>query len=394
MTLRYRSYDYNNNSSSITFKDWVKTDTQLVGTARRSLPFGYNRKTLGVDASYDLAKNTALKFIYEWERMDREHREVDRSDEHTLGASLDINPRNWLMFKASYRHSNRKIEDYEIDEETWPFGEGPETDPNGAILAVGGPGPGLGQIEGLRKFDEAARGRHRAEALVQFIPVDQLTFGASYGTTQDDYDKSHYGLQKDINFNYTFDVSYAPHPDFSIYAEYTREKYNYRQRSRQRSPQSATAAANDSSNNDWLSNRHDMVDTYAAGIDASYKDKFIFNSFYSLSAAKNQIHTAALGIPGLAGAPPFLVTTAQDYPDTSNRWHQVALTARFPMKGGFTPKLEYRYEKYDRIDFQLVNVGQYITLDPGSNTAVYLGVGADIPGYHAHIVAASLEYRF
>ncbi len=98
-----------------------------------------------------------------------------------------------------------------------------------------------------------------------------------------------------------------------------------------------------------------------------------------------------MGNPNLTG---FLVTTAQDYPDTSNRWHQVVATVRVPLKAGFTPKLEYRYEKYDRVDFQLENVAQYPTLDPSSATAIYLGVGADIPGYNAHIVEASLEYRF
>jgi len=62
--------------------------------------------------------------------------------------------------------------------------------------------------------------------------------------------------------------------------------------------------------------------------------------------------------------------------------------------GNLTPKLEYRYEKYDRVDFQLVNVGQYFNLDPSTATSLFLGVGEDIPGYNAHIVSASLEYRF
>ena len=101
-----------------------------------------------------------------------------------------------------------------------------------------------------------------------------------------------------------------------------------------------------------------------------------------------------MGIRGAPGTPAFLPTTAQDYPDTSNRWHQFVAALRLPINGSLVPKFEYRFEKYDRIDFQLVNVAQYATLDPSSATAVYLGVGADIPGYNAHIVEASLEYRF
>lgn len=378
LTLRYRQYDYNNNSRSLIFDDYVATDMHVSGNARRNLPYAYNRKTLGLDASWEFVKNSSAKFLYEWERFGREFREVEQSNEHTFGAAFDLNPRDWLLLKASYRHSERDPEHYDAEahEESFPLGEGPF---------------GLGPIEELRKFDEAARSRHRAEALIQITPVDQFSFSAAYGTTQDDYDKSVFGLQKDINFNYSFEVTYTPRSAVSFFAEYTRERYKYRQRSRQRTPPSATAPANDSPNNDWESNLRDVVDTWAAGLDASVPNKVIFNAFYSLSTAKNRILTSALGNPRLAG---FLVTTAQDYPDTSNRWHQLVASVRFPLKAGLTPKLEYRYEKYDRVDFQLVNVGQYITLDPSTATSIFLGVGADVPGYNAHIVSASLEYRF
>lgn len=121
----------------------------------------------------------------------------------------------------------------------------------------------------------------------------------------------------------------------------------------------------------------------------------IFSAFYSLSAAKNSIFTRALGDRTLPlrdpRVPAFLPTTAQDYPDTSNRWHQMVASVKFPLKGGFTPKLEYRYEKYDRVDFQLEPLGQYAIPDI---LGIFLGVGADVPGYNAHIVAASLDYQF
>ena len=389
LTLRYRSYDYNNDTPSLIFSDWVKSDTQLVGTARRSMPFAYDRKTLGLDASWEFVKNSSLSFLYEWERMNREHREVERSDERTAGAAFNLNPRKWVAFKASYRHSERKPEEYEVDEATWPYGEGPETNPTGGILAFGGPGPGLGQIEGLRKFDEAARGRHRAEALIQITPGDKFAVTASYGTTQDDYHQSEYGLMKDINYNYSLELAYNPHPAATFFAEYTREKYKYRQRSRQRSPGNPTTAANDSPNNDWESNRRDLVDTMAVGVDASPYRKVSVDVFYTFSMAKNRIQTRALGDRLL---PRFLPTTAVDYPDTSNRWHEVVASVKFPLKGSLTPKFEYRYEKYDRMDFQMVNVGQYFILDPSTAAGVFLR--ADVPGYHAHILAVSLAYQF
>lgn len=379
LTFNYRSYDYNNDSRSLIFNDYVAGDMHVSGNARRNLPLAYNRKNLGINAGVEFLKNSSTAFIYEWERMDREHRDLEESNENTLGVRFDLSPQDWFLLRASYKHSDRDAEHYEAQEEQFPIGEGPF---------------GLGQIHGLRKFDEAARKRHRVEALLQIDPLDVFGFAVSYGTTQDDYEHSEYGLQKDINYNYTAEVTINPHPAFSLFAEYTREKFNYRQRSRQRTPASATASANDSPNNDWESNRRDKVDTWAVGWDGNVSDKVIFYAFYSLSVAKNKVSTRALGTPGAPGTPTFLPTSASDYPDQSNRWHQLITAIRFPLKAGFTPKFEYRFEKYDRVDFQLESVVQYGILDVGLVNSVFLGIGADIPRYRAHIVSASLEYRF
>ncbi len=378
VTLRYRSYDYNNNSSSFIFTQYVGTDGNVsaAGIPRRNLPYAYDRKTLALDAAWQFAKRSSLKFLYEWERFDREHRDVERSHEHTVGAAFDLNPGQWILLRTSYRRSERESGHYEANEESFPLGEGPFA---------------LGQIHGLRKFDEADRNRHRAEALIQIDPADTFTFGASYGTTQDDYDKSDFGLLKDISYNRGFELTYTPHPVLSFFGEYMREKFKYRQRSRQRTPPSATAPANDSPNNDWESNRRDLVDTWTAGLDGAPWEKLTFNAFYSLSTARNSILTQALGSPLIPG---FLVATAQNYPDTSNRWHQIVTSVKFPLSGSLSPKFEYRYEKYNRIDFQLERLSEYITLDPATRTSIFLGVGEDVPGYNAHIVAVSLEYRF
>ena len=385
LTLRFRTYDYNNNTPSLVFTDYVRTDAVLGGTSRRNLPYAYDKKNLGLEAAWEFRRKSWAKFVYEWERYNREHRDVSRSDEHTVGTTFDFNPRNWLLLRASYRHSNRDPEHYEPNEESFPLGE---------------PATALGQLPALRKFDEASRTRHRAETLLEITPVDQLTFGASYGTTQDNYQETGctwlgfdqcYGLLKDINYNYTFEMTFNPNPAVTLFAEYTREKYKYRQRSRQRVPPTATVPANDDPNNDWESNRRDLVDVWSAGLDGSITERALYSLFYSLSTAKNTVSTRALGS---AAIPRFLVTTAEDYPDTSNRWHQLVASVKFPFSGGFAPKLEYRYEKYDRVDFQLERLSEYTILDPGAATSVFLGVGADVPGYDAHILSVSLEYRF
>ena len=369
-TARYRSYDYNNHTPSFIFDGYVRTDASLVTTARRNLPYAYHRQTLGVDASWEFRKGSFVKFLYDWEGFSRDYRDVEKSSEHTAGVSWDFNPQKWFLLRTSYKHSERDPKHYEPNEESFPFGEG---------VGV------LGQLHELRKFDEAARSRDRLDALLQLTFTDTVAASAFFGTSQDDYKDSLYGLLKDINYNFGFDFTYSPRPEISLFAEYTREKYKYSQRSRQRTP------TNDSTNNDWFSDMRDRIDTWAVGVDGSvFDNRIVLESFYSLSAAKGSIRTLALGSSALPG---FLVTTAQDYPDTSNRFHQLVSSVKVRLPKHFWPKFEYRFEKYGRVDFQTDRLDPYmVPLDPSTNTSIFLG--ADVPGYKVHIFAFTLEYLF
>lgn len=377
LTVRYRSYDYDNETPSLTFSDYVRTDGSLGGVTRRSLPYAFHRQSLQADVVWDFGRTSSMKFAYGWERMSRHHRDVEKSDEHSLNAALDLIPRQWqkwFLFRVSYRYADRRPKHYEANEESFPLGE-----------------PGLGQLHDLRKFDEAARTRHLAQALVQLSPTDKLSFSASYGTTQDDYNQSLYGLLKDINYNYTFDAIYSPHPSFSFFADYARERYKYNQRSRQRVPATATAPVNDQILNDWTSDMHDRVDTGEVGFEGTlFEKKIKFETYYNLSVAKGLIRTKAFTTPGVPG---FLVTTARDYPNTDTRIHAVVSAFRVKLKDNFYPRVEYRFEKYGRTDFQTAVMSPYmVPLDAGVGTSIFLG--ADNRPYRVHSVTVSLGYQW
>lgn len=375
LTARYRSYDYNNDTPSLLFPSYVTTDGSLTTLARRNLPYSYDRHTLGLESSWQFLKRQALKLGYEWERFDREHRDVDKSHEHSGSVSLDLNPKKWLLLRASYKRSARLPRHYEPNSELYPLGIG---------LA-------LGQLEGLRKFDQAARNRDQADVLLQIDPSDRLTFSASHGTAQDRYKESLYGLSRLATFYSTVDLSYQLRPEISLFADYALERYRSNQRSRQRVPQTPTAPVNDSPNNDWESSLRDAIHTWGGGISASgLRRRLTLDAFYGLSVAKGSLATSAPGNPALPG---FLVTTAQGYPQTSNRFHQVTAAARFRLPNNVSPRLEYRYERYGRADFQIAPMRPYmVPLDATANTSIFLG--ADVPGYQVHIVSFGLEYRF
>jgi hypothetical protein len=56
-------------------------------------------------------------------------------------------------------------------------------------------------------------------------------------------------------------------------------------------------------------------------------------------------------------------------------------------------KVGYRFERYDRVDFQIQGMTPYmVPFDSRTNTSIFLG--ANVGGYQVHIVSTSLEYRF
>jgi len=376
LTGRYRSYDYDNDSRSFIFPAYVASDAHISTIARRNLPFSFDRKLAGWDAVWKLRDGYSLKLSYDWEQYDREFRDVGRSIEHIGFASFDVNAAKWLLLRTSYKRSERDPHEYEINEESFPLGEGANA---------------LHPLEGLMRFDQAYRAQDRADSSVQINPTDRLSFSGAFSTTQNNYKKSHYGRLKDFSYNYTVDANCQIHRDFTWFAEYAREHNKFSQLSRQRNPPTSTAAANDTTNNDWAAQSRDINDTWSTGFDGSLMDgKVTFQSFYSLSAAKGEIRTRALGTSAIPG---FLVTTASNYPDTNNRFHSVSAIMRVHTKSGFTPKLEYGFEKYSRMDFQIAPMSPYMAwLDSSMGTSVFLG--ANIPGYKVHILAISLEYSF
>jgi MtrB/PioB family decaheme-associated outer membrane protein len=370
LTARYRSYDYGNDTPSLTFPGYVQTDSSVSTLARQSLPYSYNRQNLELEAAWLLHKGERLTFGYVWEGLDRQHRDVANSREHTGSVKLDLNPKKWFTFQASYRRAERNPRSYVPNEEIDPLGAGA-----GAVSMPAG----------WQNFDEAARSRNQADATVQVDAGDRLSFSANAGSTQDRYVDSLYGLLSSRAFDTNLDAIYQLTPDLSLSADYTYETYKSDQRSRQYS------AASNTTNNDWESYLRDGVHTVGGGISASHLLRNLtLDAFYDLAIAKGLTTTRALGNPALAG---FLVTTAQDYPQTSNRFHELTATAKYQWTAHVFSSLQYRYERYDRMDFQIQNMApSMVPFDPRTNTSIYLG--ADVPGYQVHNVSVTVEYRF
>jgi Putative outer membrane beta-barrel porin, MtrB/PioB len=460
----YRQYDYNNKTTALTLTP-VQGDaaapsgTPAVFGAFVSTPFGFNRKDVEVTGIWYFGKKSSAKVGYEGEWMDRSHRDAAHSLDNSVFAAVDWVPIKDLLFRLSYRHSDRKPDVYQ--------------DGTASDLVTGNLIPCAdtttvsftGEQRCHRRFDEAARLLDRGDGLVQYSPTDKLTLSAFGGTLQNNFNRLGgtnspaplnfltgtaattdpyylYGVLKDISYNYGFDGDYALSAQVSLFAEYSHERYYKRIISRYRTPTSGTqtiltCSGCDSANNDWESVTKEPVDIYSAGVDLYLGKKAYLTTYYSLSATKGNVLSRFLGDPTITtGANKFALTgtnAAVDYPETVNRFHDVAVIFKYKLSENLVPRIEYHYQQWDNRDYQTSPMTQYMgcvssappaapvpgcttpilnsgtspTPTPGASSpfypyfvvgdptaARYLFLGADQPSYHAHTLMATLDYRF
>jgi hypothetical protein len=454
LKANYRHYDYNDNTPVETFT--VVQGDAAAPVAEQNSPFSFHRKNLEVSGTWFFLKRSSLKAGYEAEWMDRTNRDVAHSLENSFFTAVDWVPIKDLLFRLAYRHSDRKPDSYQDDQVFDPatLNEVTCTDTTDVSFTP--------DQRCHRRFDEAARLRNRGDALVQYSPTDKTTISGFFGTLQDNFERRggtnspvalnfisgttnpyfSYGVQKDLGYNWGFDADYAISQALTIFAEYSHERYHKRMITRYRTPPPPgltilTCAGCDSPNNDWESTAQEPVDIYTAGVDTYWGKRAYLTAYYSLSAGRSNVNSRPLGDPTILSGPnQFLLVgtnAATNYPETVNRYHEVAVVFRYKVTERFTPRLEYRYQQWDNRDYQTSAMTPYMgcvsapppaapvfgcttpTLNsstsptpvPGGaspfypgfvvgdpSSARYLFLGVDQPSYRAHTVMATLEYRF
>jgi MtrB/PioB family decaheme-associated outer membrane protein len=389
----YRHYDYNNNTPVHTF---TPTQGDVAGpspTDNEGRATSFNRKNLQLTGNWYFAKRSSAKFGYEAEWMDRTHRDVEHSLENSFFGAVDVNYWKDLVFRFSYRHSNRTPDEYQDETSVDAAGNPvPCTDTTTTFFT--------GDQRCSRRFDEAKRIRNRADGLVQYTPIDKLTLSAFGGTIQDDYNHTDtnsptplnfpgatvnpgpyylYGILKDISYNYGFGADYAVSPQVTLFAEYSHEHYYRRLISRYRAPTTGvqtilTCNGCDTANNDWESTTPEKVDIWTVGADTHVGKKAYFTTYYSLAAAIANTFSRFLGDPTIlapATTNRFLLvgaTAATDYPESFNRQHEVVAVFKYKLSKSLWPKVEYRYQQFDNADQQTSAMTQYMGCVSGAGT--------------------------
>jgi len=382
LKANYRHYDYNNNTAVFTFTP-VQGDINSPSEDENT-PFGFNRKNLELTGVWYFAKKSSVKAGYEAEWMDRQHRDAAHSLENSFFTALDWVPTRDLLFRVSYRHSDRNPDVYQNDVVVDEAGNAVTcTDTTTAFFTA--------DQRCHRRFDEAARLRNRGDTLVQYSPTDKMTVSGFFGTVQDNYNRRgstnspvplnfisgttnpyySYGLLKDISYNWGFDADYAVSQEVTLFAEYSHERYHKRMITRYRQPVNPPTTiltctnGCDTANNDWESTAHEPVDIYSIGADWTPGKKITVSTYYSLSAGRANVDSRPLGDPTITDPGPdqFALkgtNAATPYPETVNRTHEFAVVLKYKLTNNFTPRLEYRYQQWDNRDYQTTVMTPYM----------------------------------
>lgn len=383
-SARYRSYRLDNQTPSLLFSNYVAYDsslpvsTQAAPRSRRNLPYGYTRQNANLDWIWAPHKTASARWFYQWESWDRTYRDVKRSNEHTVGASWDwMNQGGWGV-QALIQHSLRRPEQYDPTyfDASFPAGAGFFT---------------LGQLPGLRRFDEAERSRNYGTLSLQAPPIKSLQLSASYLVDRSFFQESSYGSLYDLSEGISCDVSYLLRSSVSLFANYTFERLRYALRSRQRLDGPPAEAIRDSPNNDWQSNIRDFLHTWGAGANAGFfRNRIVMDVYYGFSQGRNSTTATALGDPTAAG---FLVSSAEDYPKLSNRFQRLTASLKFPVTNSISYRVEYIYERYGERDLALEQAVPFLGFtNVGAANAGFLGT--TLPRYHVNILSFSLLYVF
>jgi len=375
LSLKYRLYDYQDNSDVITFGGTVETDSSAPnGEDVRPGRWSYRRQNTDIDARWRIIQPVALTLGAGWERWDRnEHREVRESDELFGKAALDVTPFDWLLARLKYVPSFRRIPHYNAGAHL----EHTTLEDPGLLVRTG-------QSPFLRKLDESDRDRHRVDFLLQLTPTDTFSVGPTVGYRYDDYVDSRFGLQAEKSWSAGMDANWTPLERVSLSAGYVHERIFQKQRSRSRA-----AAIDPFTDFDWITEHTDTVDTYNFQASVALIPKVLeWNTSANYAYALSRVETTNPRTPVNGTAAQRETATAKPWPAFEDSLIRIESALKYHFWKVWSVKLGYVFEEFEKHDFRTDTLNPF---NPGSNN---IWLGNDLKDYTAHIVALTLGYRF
>jgi len=370
----FRNYRLGNDTDYLILDDVVMTDDFAEGERRGTLPVGYRKTNLGVEAGFDLARRVTLGVGYEMEEWSRSFRETDSTDEDILFLTLDVTAHEKVAFRLRGDLGKRRYDDYDPVK----------------VLHFMHPDEDLDRLEGQvspdqRIFDQADRDHQAVEATLGWFPIDSLTLGARYSYEESDYPDSVLGLQAERYNGFSLDLAWVPLARLRVYGNWARETYNWDTHQRYRRNSSA-----DDPLDDWSSHDRDEVTTWGLGFQASLVPRRLEWTLDFLRAdAEGSLRND--WVPGGQSA----ADDIEDFPPFANDLKHLNTTFTVLFDGGWEVRAGYLYEKWEPLDYKIDPMQPYMSeLDPSGGSDYSSFMAATVPGYRADVFSVLAGYRW
>ena len=227
LNVRYRSYNYDNQTPSFTMTQRVAYDNapSTLAAPVHTEAFGVVRHTLDADLRLTPVPLATAGVGFSRLQEERSHRIFESTTENVVRVTFDAVGRSWFSLRSKFEHAERRGEGLEHGERE---------------LAA------INEQPGMRHYDIAPRDRNRATLLGSVTPNGVLSFNASVAAGKDDYRlelpqtatpaNSLFGLRDNTHRVYTCGVDAVPSDMVTVGGSYSFEHYNALNRSRQARP--------------------------------------------------------------------------------------------------------------------------------------------------------------
>ena len=214
LSLKFRSYDLNNQTPRITFPGYASWDRTWNVGARVNVPYGYTNSRLDASADYDVGTLVTLEGAYRRTTIDRTYRETEQTTENSVNAALIMHVANMANLRAMYERGSRDYSGLDLgrsEDASFPV---PPTGLSANALAR----------DGSLRFDQSKRDSDRGGIIFDISPGNITSFAFTYLHNKDTYKETVYGLQNVSYDTYTGEASVSPGDRWTLTGYYTHEK--------------------------------------------------------------------------------------------------------------------------------------------------------------------------
>ncbi len=372
MSTRFKQYELNNQTEPFKVGKSVNYDTTVITRNTETKPLGFKRHNLDNDITLSPFSYLGFGVGHTRAVVEQTHRATEESAENTGRASIDLTGMSWLSFRGAFEHSVRRGE----------F--------DGMELFAGGQQPSL------RQYDISDRNKDRYSLIFTVTPISQFSVNASSGMGKEYYPatdtRTVFGLRSNNNRSYSVGFDFVPVDQISFGANYGQDRYNAFQVSRTANPLPAGKSLTDLTQQfndprrDWTDDSADRTKTFDVSLGLlKLLPKTEINIGYG------DVRSKSTYVYGLT--PNTVVAAPVQLPAITSRLRQNRVDCKYFVSNHVVLGLVYRLDQYDVNDFAF-NPLSNLAQPASAATQNYLMLGYFQRPYKAHVAIGQLTYRW